>query len=87
MSAQTSQRRRTDPLIAVTWVWMFAVTVAVAVTLVLVIRNQAGADHRSQQSCERSLQFAPALANAYARYKILTGKELAGYRDTIPKSC
>ncbi len=45
------------------------------------------AARQAKVSCRRSRTFGPPLADAYARYKILTPKQVAAYRLTIPTSC
>jgi hypothetical protein len=42
---------------------------------------------QAKEQCERTRVIAPPLANAYARYHILTAVQLREYRATIPKSC
>jgi hypothetical protein len=54
-----------------------AVTAQAAVTTAALTREQ----------CERTRAIAPPLAEAYARYHILTPRQLMIYRATIPTSC
>jgi hypothetical protein len=41
----------------------------------------------TREQCERTRAIAPALAQAYAKYHILTPGELMVYKATIPASC
>ena len=49
--------------------------------------NSAVARRTSRQSCLRTREFGPALADAYERFHILSTEQLRSYRATIPRTC
>lgn len=74
--------------------WLFVVTGVVVWLAALVYQSQrqqerdaATAAYQSTLSCRRTVAFGPALADAYARYRILTPAQLAKYRESLPSRC
>lgn len=68
-------------------VWLILVSVAVVVVTIAFVSDQNATDRAARVSCERARIFSPAIADAYAKYKILTPAQVKAYRQSIPEHC
>lgn len=76
-------------------VWLLFITAVMTIAIVSYAIDQHDASKTARASCHRSQKFGPALANAYAKYHVLSDRpgpngepsELAEYRASIPTSC
>jgi hypothetical protein len=73
--------------IVVLYLWMFTLTVACLFAFLVYAHHNETSNRQSQAECVRSRDFAPELAKAYSRFKILDPHALALYVSSIPKHC
>lgn len=84
----TSKWRRFDRALAIAAaVTSVAAFVVGGLAFQKVAELASDANTAAKASCERTVQFGPPLADAYAKYRILTPRQIVAYRETIPKEC
>ena len=81
----------------VTGIWLIIVSVAVFVVGIQFYKSQADTAKAAKQACIRSRQFSPRLIDFFEfgqyvlpdgqRKHVLSHREAAAYRASIPKTC